>query len=85
MEQNGQLKRYRDREREILFMDLRQIGSPYEEKYVERTKEDRGKATMVYHNWQTEGYEENHENIPEFCCSASYDEVAEKGFTLVPS
>ena len=32
VEQNGKLKRYRDREDEILFMDLRQIGSPYEKK-----------------------------------------------------
>ena len=28
VEQNGQVKRYRNREREILFMDLRQMGSP---------------------------------------------------------
>ena len=63
VEQNGQLKRYRNREKEILFMDLRQMGSPYEKKYIELTEED----------------------IPEFCYSASFDEVEEKGFTLVPS
>ena len=85
VEQNGQLKRYRDREREILFMDLRQMGSPYEKKYIELTEEDRAKVTSVYHNWQQEGYEETYENIPEFCYSASFEEVAEKGFTLVPS
>ena len=28
---------------------------------------------------------DTYENIPEFCYSASFDEVAEKGFTLVPS
>lgn len=85
IEQNGQLKRYRNREREILFMDLRQMGSPYEKKYIELTEEDRAKITSVYHNWQQEGYEETYENIPEFCYSASFEEVAEKGFTLVPS
>ena len=37
------------------------------------------------HNWQQEGYEETYENVPEFCYSASFDEVKEKGFTLVPS
>ena len=31
------------------------------------------------------GYEETYQNVPEFCYSASFDEVAEKGFTLVPS
>lgn len=78
-------KHYRDREKEILFMDLRQMGSPYEKKYIELTKEDRDKVTAVYHNWQQEGYEETYQNIPEFCYSATENEVAEKGYTLVPS
>ena len=51
VEQNGKLKRYRNREDEILFMDLRQMGSPYEKKYIELTEEDRAKVTSVYHNW----------------------------------
>ena len=46
-------------------MDLRQMGSPYEKKYIELTEEDRTKVTSVYHNWQQEGYEETYENVPE--------------------
>jgi len=83
VEQNGRLKKYRDREREILFMDLRQMGSPYEKKYVELTESDRKEVTDTYHNWQIK--DGGYQNIPEFCYSADYDEVAEKGFTLVPS
>lgn len=85
VEHNGQLKRYRNREREILFMDLRQMGSPYEKKYIELTESDRAKVTAVYHSWQQEGFEETYKNVPEFCYSASFEEVKEKGFTLVPS
>ena len=85
VEENGEVKRFRNREREILFMDLRQMGSPYEKKYIELTEEDRAKVTSVYHAWQQEGYEETYQNVPEFCYSASFDDVAEKGFTLVPS
>lgn len=85
VEQNGTIKRYRNREREILFMDLRQMGSPYEKKYVELTETDRTKVAAVYHNWQLEGYEQTYKNEPEFCYSASFAEVQEKGFTLVPS
>ena len=85
VEQNGEIKRYRNREKEILFMDLRQMGSPYEKKYVELTEEDRAKVTSVYHDWQQEGYEETYQDVPEFCYSASFDEVEQKGFTLVPS
>ena len=39
VEENGEVKRFRNREREILFMDLRQMGSPYEKKYIELTEE----------------------------------------------
>lgn len=39
----------------------------------------------TYHNWQQIGYEDTYKNIPEFCYSAGFDEVKEKGFTLVPS
>jgi len=85
VEQNGVEKKYRDRTHQILFMDLRQMGSPYEKKYIELTQEDRDKVTEVYHNWQQEGYESTYENVPEFCYSARFDEVKEKGFTLVPS
>ena len=52
----------------------------YEKKYIELTEEDRAKVTSVYHAWQQEGYEETYQNVPEFCYSASFDEVAEKGF-----
>lgn len=85
VEQNGKLKRYRDRQDEILFMDLRQMGTPYEKKYIELTEEDRKKVTDVYHAWQQVGYEDKYENVPEFCYSAHCDEIAEKGYTLVPS
>ena len=85
VEQNGVVKKYRDPKNQVLFMDLRQMGSPYEKKYIELTPEDRDKVTEVYHNWQQEGYEETYKDIPEFCYSASLDEIAEKGYTLVPS
>ena len=85
VEQNGMTKKYRDRQREILFMDLRQMGSPFEKKYIELTTEDIEKVTNVYHSWQQEGFENTYEDTPEFCYSASFEEVEEKGFTLVPS
>ena len=61
------------------------MGSPFEIKYTELTEDDIAKVTEVYHNWQQEGYQESYQDIPEFCYSASFDEVSEKGFTLVPS
>jgi type I restriction enzyme M protein len=74
---------YRNREKEILFMDLRQIGEPFEKKYIQFSDDDIQKITSTYHQWQCKGKEI--ENIPEFCYSAKFDEVAKKDFSLVPS
>ena len=39
IEQNGKIKKYRNRESEILFMDLREIGIPFEKKYIQFSDE----------------------------------------------
>lgn len=74
-------RNYRNREDEILFMDLRQMGEPFEKKYTQFSEEDIKKITGTYHQWQTQEIE----NIPEFCYAASLEEVAKKDFSLVPS
>jgi len=74
-------RHYRNREKEILFMDLRQMGEPFEKKYTQFSDADIQKVTRTYHQWQSREIE----NIPEFCYSASLDEVTKKDFSLVPS
>ncbi len=76
-------RKLRNREKEILFMDLRQIGEPYEKKYIqfsERHIKDIGKT---FHTWQKEN--SGYKDIPEYCYSASFDEIEKKDFSLVPS
>lgn len=85
IEQNGKLKKYRNRANEILFMDLREIGIPFEKKFIQFSGEDILKICSTYHNWQQSDYEKNYQNIPEFCYSATCEEVAKKDFSLVPS
>lgn len=75
------VRHYREREKEILFMDLRQLGEPFEKKFTQFSEDDIQKVTNTYHQWQTNGIE----NIPELCYSASFEEVAKKDFSLVPS
>ena len=65
-------------------MDLRQMGSPYEKKYIELTDEDRKKVADTYHTWQTSEWKEE-DNIDEYCYSAKLSEIDEKGYSLVPS
>ena len=74
-------RHYRNREQEILFMDLRQMGEPFEKKYKQLSDNEIQKVTSTYHQWQTKEIE----NIPEFCYSASFDEVVKKDFSLVTS
>lgn len=76
-------RHYRDREREILFMDLRQIGEPFEKKFIQFSEQHIKDIAKTYHDWQQENNQ--YEDIPEYCYSASFDEVAKKDFSLVPS
>lgn len=78
-------RKFRNRVREILFMDLRQMGEPFEKKYVQFSEADIKKAKDIFHYWQQVGFEKNYKDIPEFCYSASFEEVAKKDFSLVPS
>lgn len=85
VELNGETKKYRDRQKEILFMDLRQIGIPFEKKYIQFSDDDIKKITSTYHNWQQTDFETTYQNTPEFCYSASFAEIERKDFSLVPS
>ena len=85
IEINGKLKKYRDRQDEILFMDLRRWGSEYDKKFIELTPNDIQKVTENYHNWQQKDYDSTYKDIPEFCYSAQFVEVKQNDFSLVPS
>lgn len=77
------MKTYRDRSGEVLFMDLRNMGTPYEKKYLELGDEEREIITSVFHEWRLDGG--SYEDIPEFCYSATKREIAEKDYFLAPS
>ena len=85
VEHDDLTRHYRDREDEILFMDLRQWGEPFEKKYIQFSDEDRAKITNTFHTWQEERAAEEYEDVPEYCYSASIDEVRAKDYSLVPS
>jgi type I restriction enzyme M protein len=83
VELNETKKEYRDREDEILFLDLREMGSPFEKKYIQLLEGDIDQVYSTYHDWQLEN--NSYEDEPEFCYSASIDEVRDKDYSLVPS
>ena len=85
VEQNGKMIRYRNRENEVLFIDLRQWGEPFEKKYIQFSAEQIQQIAENFHNWQRVDYEQTYHNEPEYCYSATLDEIEQKGWSLVPS
>lgn len=76
-------RKYRKREEEILFMDLRQQGEPFEKKYIQFSPTQVVNISNTFHTWQTS--EEGYKDIPEYCYAASKEEIIKKDYSLVPS
>ena len=77
--------KYRDRTDEVLFLDLRQKGHPYEKKYIELTQEDRKSIVKTFHDWQSEDRYSDYENVKEYSYAAKKDEIVNKDYSLVTS
>jgi type I restriction enzyme M protein len=82
---NDTMRNYRNREHEILFMDLRTIGVPLEKKFIQFTELQIQNIAKTYHSWQQVGYEKTYRNIAEYCYAASLEDVKAKDYSLVPS
>lgn len=82
-EHDTELMHYRNREHEVLFMDLRQLGEPFEKKYIQFSDEQIQQIATTFHNWQSD--KSKYQDVPEFCKSVTLDEIREKDFSLVPS
>lgn len=86
----------RNREGEVLFVDLRTwTENVFEKKYVVLTDEQIKRACDIYHTWQTEAPAGGSKKVgdewqsgyakPELYYAASRAEIMEKGGSLVPS
>ena len=79
----------RNREHEILFMDLRTwTENPVKnenKKKVRLTTEQIERIATIYHNWQCEGTEGDHFEVPELYRSVGIGEIEKNGWVLTPS
>ena len=79
----------RNRENEILFMDLRRwTDNPVKnegKKKVRLTDEQIQRAADIYHTWQSEGTDGAHYAVPELYRSVNKDIVEGQNWSLVPS
>lgn len=77
----------RNRENEILFIDARTLGDgkANDDGYVLLTDADKEKISSTLFSWQSPEWEKLYCDVPEFCYSASIDEIRRKEYSLVPS
>ncbi|MEC4043364.1 type I restriction-modification system subunit M [Myroides odoratimimus] len=85
VEVNDGIKNYRNRKGEVLFMDLRKWGTPYEKSFIEFIDEDIQKIAGNYHNWQQKDWTSLYQNIPEYCYSATIEDIRNNDYALMPS
>lgn len=96
-------RNYRDRKHEILFLDLREIGVPFEKKFTAFSEEQIKSIAKTYHDWQQsipgrgeapasphkpakgKAPTSPYKDTPEYCYSATLEEVRAKDYSLVPS
>lgn len=82
-------RQLRNREGEILFMDLRTWrDNPVKDekkKKVLLSVQQIQKAAEIYHTWQSVGTDSKNYAVPELYRSVGIGEIEEKNFTLVPS
>jgi type I restriction enzyme M protein len=80
-ELNG--RKLRDRQNEVLFIDLRRWNTViYEKKYVMFDDEQIADVKKIYTSWQTgDGYTD----VPELCKSATIDDIRTQDFSLASS
>lgn len=81
----GEELHLRDREKEVLFIDLRQRGVPYEKKFVQLSPENITEVANLYHRWQLEGADMAEYDIPEYAFPAQFSDIESNDFSLVPS
>lgn len=79
----------RNREHEILFMDLRRwTENPVKnenKKKVRLIDEQIQRAADIYHTWQNEGTDGTNYEVPELYRSVGIEEIKENSWSLVPS
>ncbi len=74
----------RDRRRETLFIDARQMGALVDRTHKELIDDDIARIAGTYHAWRGESGTSDYADVPGFCKGATTDLIAEHGYVLTP-
>jgi type I restriction enzyme M protein len=92
LSRNKHHNRFRDRRRQTLFIDARNLGHLVDRVHRELSKEETQRIAQTYHTWRgTEDPLRNphakvreYTDIPGFCKSVTTDEIKQHGYVLTP-
>ncbi len=85
LSKDKQNNRFRDRRKQVLFIDARKMGTLIDRVHRELTEEDVQKIAATYHAWRGDESETNqYQDVPGFCKSADFVEIVKHGFILTP-
>ena len=82
MNRNRTNGKFRDRSKDILFIDARNLGYLINRRTKELSQEDIQKIAETYHNWRNP--DGKYEDIAGFCASTPISKVAELDYVLTP-
>jgi type I restriction enzyme M protein len=74
--------KFRDRRREIFFIDARNMGTMIDRRHRVLTDDDIKKISQTYHAWR--GELEGYQDVKGFCKSAKLEEVRQQNWVLTP-
>jgi type I restriction enzyme M protein len=74
--------KFRNREREILFIDARNMGEPINRRTRVMSRHDIEKISHAYHSWRN--LKDDYADEKGFCCSAPIEKVKEFDYLLTP-
>lgn len=76
--------RPRERRREVLFIDARQMGHMVDRTQRQLSADDIARIAETYHAWRGGAGVAPYQDVSGFCKSASVEEIAERGYALNP-
>ena len=82
MSRNRTNGKFRDRSKEILFIDARNMGHLINRRTRELSKDDINTISETYHNWRNK--DGNYEDIKGFCNATPIEKVKELDYVLTP-
>ena len=96
VKRDGKTVTLRDRNGQILFMDLRRLGHKSSAGYIELSSDDYKLVKNTLNAWQSPEWKTLYKDIPEFCRSVDYETIKNEGkdieidesesnFPLIPS